>query len=372
MMRLAKLLIGWLFVLIITACGGGGYPEVAPTGGGGSAEVAPTGGGGGSAVSPAATYTVGGTISGLSSGSLVLKKNGGDALTINANSNTFTFANGLADAASYSVTVDTQPSGLTCRVSNGAGNISAANVTNATVSCYVNWVGTKQLGVVGSISYGQSVATDASGNVYIGGYTTGGLDGNTLTGTSDFFITKYNSTGVKQYTRQLGVAGSSTNGYSVATDASGNVYVGGYTTGGLDGNTSTGVRDFFITKYDSRGTKVYTRQLGVAGSSTYGYSLATDASGNVYVGGYTTGGLDGNTLTGTSDFSITKYDSSGAKLYTRQLGVAGRLTLGMSVATDASGNVYIGGYTYGGLDGNTLTGNRDFFITKYNSSGVKQ
>lgn len=57
---------------------------------------------------------------------------------------------------------------------------------------------------------------------------------------------------------------------------------------------------------------------------------------------------------------------------TKQFGVAGAATLGNSVATDAQSNVYVAGYTYGGLDGNTLTGFADFFVTKYNSAGAKQ
>ena len=150
------------------------------------------------------------------------------------------------------------------------------------------------------------------------------------------------------------------------------MYVAGYTDGGLDGNTITGTYDFFVTKYNSSGVKQYTRQLGVAGQATYGYAVATDANGNVFLAGDTYGGLDGNTLTGTIDVFVTKYNSSGVKQYTRQLGVAGQDTLGWSVATDANGNVYVAGDTYGGLDGNTLTGTRDAFVTKYNSSGVKQ
>ena len=175
------------------------------------------------------------------------------------------------------------------------------------------WIGTKQLGVAGGDTFGNSVATDANGNVYVAGYTFGGLDGNTLTGTNDFFVTKYNSSGVKQYTRQMGVAGQATDGWSVATDANGNVYVAGSTTGDLDGNTLTGTTDFFVTKYNSSGVKQYTRQLGVAGQYTLGISVATDANGNVYVAGSTFGGLDGNTLIGTRDFFVTKYDSSGVK-----------------------------------------------------------
>ena len=60
------------------------------------------------------------------------------------------------------------------------------------------WIGTKQLGVTGLNTGNASVATDANGNVYVAGDTAGGLDGNTLTGTRDVFVTKYNSSGVKQ------------------------------------------------------------------------------------------------------------------------------------------------------------------------------
>ena len=233
------------------------------------------------------------------------------------------------------------------------------------------WSGTKQLGVTGVETSGMSVATDSNGNVYVAGYTDGGLDGNTLSGIRDFFVTKYDSTGVKIFTKQLGVTGVDTTGNSVTTDASGNVYVAGYTRGGLDGNTLTGTRDFFVTKYDGTGTKLFTKQLGVSTKITIGNSVTTDASGNVYVAGYTYGGLDGNTLTGTTDFFVTKYNSNGVKIFTKQLGVTGVSTIGNSVSTDASGNVYVAGYTVGGLDSNTLIGTRDFFVTKYDGAGTK-
>ena len=93
----------------------------------------------------------------------------------------------------------------------------------ATPAPAASWSGTKQLGVAARDTYGYSVATDTNGNVYVTGYTYSGLDGNTLTGTTDFFVTKYNSIGVKQYTKQLGVAAKLTSGFSVTTDASGNV-----------------------------------------------------------------------------------------------------------------------------------------------------
>lgn len=96
----------------------------------------------------------------------------------------------------------------------------------------------------------------------------GGLDGNTLTGSTDLFVTKYDSSGAKLWTRQLGILNKTVQAYGVATDTSGNVYITGWTAGGLDGNTQAGIHDFFFTKYDTAGTKLFTKQLGVAAKNT--------------------------------------------------------------------------------------------------------
>lgn len=235
---------------------------------------------------------------------------------------------------------------------------------------------TNQIGVSGRTTFAESVATDNGGNLYIAGYTYGGLDGNTLSSeySPDLFVTKYDSNGVKQYTRQLGTPGQFTMASGVVTDAFGNVYVAGTTNGGLDGNAMSGIWELFLTKYDGSGVKQYTKQLGTPGQFVRTSSVATDATGNVYVAGITTGGLDGNTLSGygSIDTFLTKYDSSGVKQYTRQLGASGKLTEASDVATDSTGNVYITGHTEGGLAGNTLTGTFDFFVAKYSGNGIQQ
>jgi hypothetical protein len=81
-------------------------------------------------------FTVGGTVNGLQGDGLVLQLNGGDSLTL-SNDGIFTFTTELADAASYSVTVLTQPTApsQTCTIGNGSGTIAAANVTSVTVTC---------------------------------------------------------------------------------------------------------------------------------------------------------------------------------------------------------------------------------------------
>jgi len=247
--------------------------------------------------------------------------------------------------------------------------MGAANVTLFAKWTAI-WTGTKQLGVAGAATQANGVAVDGSGNVYTAGWTQGGLDGNSLTGTTDLFLTKYDASGNRVRTRQLGVAGAATQANAVAVDVSGNVYTAGSTTGGLDGNTLAGTMDLFLTKYDASGNKVWTRQLGVFGAATQANSLAVDGSG-IYVAGSTTGGLDSNSLTGIRDFFVTLYDSAGTKVRTRQLGALGADTQATSVAVDGNGNVYVAGSTTGGLDGNFLTGTKDFFVIMYDSSGNK-
>ena len=82
---------------------------------------------------PASTYSIGGTVSGLS-GTLVLLNNDGDADTITSNGS-FTFATSVTEGTPYDVTVQTQPAGQTCVVTNTAGTIGGSNVTNVSVSC---------------------------------------------------------------------------------------------------------------------------------------------------------------------------------------------------------------------------------------------
>lgn len=83
---------------------------------------------------PTASYSIGGSITGLTTSGLVLQNNNGDDLTVEANATTFTFPTKVTGA--YKVTVKTQPKSLSCTVSNGEGT-ATADVTNISVSCIV-------------------------------------------------------------------------------------------------------------------------------------------------------------------------------------------------------------------------------------------
>ena len=87
--------------------------------------------------------------------------------------------------------------------------------------------------------------------------------------------------------------------------------------------------------------------------------------------GYTGGGLDGNTTSGNHDIVLVKYNSIGTKQWTKQLGTSVG-DQGLGVTTDSSGNIYVTGLTDGRLDGNTISGGSDIFLVKYNLTGTKQ
>ncbi|MDE2450269.1 MAG: hypothetical protein KGO22_14940 [Gammaproteobacteria bacterium] len=104
--------------------------------------LAACGGSSGSSASPSspgnnATYTIGGTITGLSAGGLVLA-DGSQTVSPTASAASFTFGTAVAASTSYSVTVSTQPSGETCTVANGSGTVASANVTGVQVACAAN------------------------------------------------------------------------------------------------------------------------------------------------------------------------------------------------------------------------------------------
>ena len=82
------------------------------------------------------SFTIGGTVSGLTGTGLVLQNNGGNNLAI-AGKGGFTFSTQILSGATYAVTVLTQPTGPSqdCAVTGSSGTVGAGNVTNMVVAC---------------------------------------------------------------------------------------------------------------------------------------------------------------------------------------------------------------------------------------------
>ena len=261
---------------------------------------------------------------------------------------------------------------------------------------------------------GQSCATDASGNVYLAGYTgsttrisTTGAHQTTYGGNQyDDFLVKFNSSGVRQWGTYYGGAGNDMGESGCATDASGNVYLSGNTSS-TNGIATTGAHKFtypggsasndgFLVKFNSSGVRQWGTYYGGA-YREYDHDCATDASGNVYLAGETSsvgGGVWATAIATTGshqttygggyrDAYLVKFNPSGARQWGTYYGGSDR-DKAYSCVTDASGNVYLAGSsmstkgiattgahqtTYGG-GGNYNVG--DAFLVKFNSSGVRQ
>ena len=130
--RLVPLSIACLLSTALAACSGGGGSSAITGTAGSTASTGNTGGAGQSATGSPTTFTIGGTVTGLS-GTLGLLDNGSDSLSL-SQPGTFTFAAPVASGSPYAVTVASQPSAQYCGISGGSGT-AAADVTSVMVGC---------------------------------------------------------------------------------------------------------------------------------------------------------------------------------------------------------------------------------------------
>ena len=174
----------------------------------------------------------------------------------------------------------------------------------------------------------------------------------TLGATMDIFVAGYASNGTYSWARVIG-SDSDEAGKGVATDSSGNVLVTGYQGSylvdyGGGPQTNRGGNDIFMAKYSSAGSWVWSKTVGGFGYDQ-GNAITADGSGNVFVTGYIGSGSVGADFgggelfsAGLSDVFLVKYSPTGAHIWSQRFGGAGN-DVGMALATDAAGNVYVVG-----------------------------
>jgi hypothetical protein len=212
-----------------------------------------------------------------------------------------------------------------------------------------------------SVQYTTGIAADGLGSLYVTGYA---LAHNSTSGV-DAFVTKLDTSGNVLWTRQFG-SNLEDSSYSISADSLGNVFVAGLTRGDMHG-TNQGFADAFVSKLDSAGNVAWSRQLG-ANSWDFGYAVAADGLGNAYLGGATESDLSGEGLAGPHSALLAKYDGNGTMEWIRQLGGGGGSTEAFSIAIDADHGAYITGNT-DNLPGSTPTGGNSF-LAQYDAAGA--
>jgi hypothetical protein len=185
--------------------------------------------------------------------------------------------------------------------------------------------------------------------------------------------------GAQLWAKRFGAAGDQ-QANAVARDAQDDVlltgrFAGSFTMAGTM-LTSAGGYDVFVAKLDPNGNALWAKRFGDAGIYQEGYDIAADALGNVYVTGYFEGSLDfgGTVLTsaGGTDAFLAKLDPSGAVLWAKRFGASGP-QVGQSIGIDAQGNVALLANGFGTVDfgggGLASAGSYDMFVARFDSAG---
>lgn len=197
--------------------------------------------------------------------------------------------------------------------------------------------------------YGAAVAVDSSGNVFVTG---GSLNSNL-----DYATIKYSGAGVPLWSRFYNGSGNGDDGASaMALDASGNVFVTGYS------YTDNFSYDCTTLAYSGAGQPLWTASFTGPGVLPYGPSpaIAVDSNGSVYVTGSSTdcGG-------GYLGYETVKYSGAGLPQWSNcYAGPGSGDSKPSAIAVDGSGNVFVtGAATAGG-------GDFDYATVAYSSTGV--
>jgi hypothetical protein len=269
-------------------------------------------------------------------------------------------------------------------------------------------------GSSGGNEYGNKVALDSSGNIYIAGSASANWTGpggeppkNPYSGASDILVIKLNKTGVYQWHSFFG---SVNNDYasSITVDQGGNVYVTGHSrdTGwGAPKNTFSGMRDIVVLKLDTDGAYQWHTFHG-SFEWDEGYGIVVDGAGNTYVAGYSnvTWGAPLHAHSpdpGVSrqDIVVLKLDSTGLLQWNTFWGsstplgwsdVAEGVDIALGIARDDAGNLYVTGRSYNSWQGgnsntidplhphsyagggSTYLGNIDIMVLKLDNAGAYQ
>ncbi len=147
------------------------------------------------------------------------------------------------------------------------------------------------------VDWGSAIAIDSSDNIFVAGQHYNTTDNNAI-------ILKFNSLGEYQWNMTWGEIGLDA-AYGMVIDSEDNIYITGYT----HSRTISGNSDIFLAKYNSTGLEWETVLPGTI-NNDYGRDLALDSLDNIYLVGN-----NASVSASDGDVVIAKYNSDGDQLW---------------------------------------------------------
>lgn len=196
-----------------------------------------------------------------------------------------------------------------------------------------------------------ALTLDATGNVYVTGYSQG------ASSAKDYATLKYSPSGELLWeARYDGPASADDNATSIIVNSNGQVCVTGHSDGTGAGEVGF---DCATIMYAPSGDTVWTRRYdGPGNSRDYGRAIGMDDSGHVYVAGESAAADLG------ADYVTIKYDATGDLVWLQRYdGPHGSHDAAFAMAVDGPGNAYVTGYI-----NDTLTG-WSYVTLKYTANG---
>ncbi len=226
-----------------------------------------------------------------------------------------------------------------------------------------------------------SVQQTTDGGYIMGGYSESGISGDKTQasqGSSDYWIIKTDSDGVKQW--DAGFGGASVDQLTALQQtADGGYILGGVSFSGIGGDktqSSRGLSDYWIIKTDGNGIKQWDACFG-GDSIDELHSLQQTSDGGYILGGYSISTISGeqtNSMLGGKDYWVVKTDANGIKQWDARFGGAQFDELNSIKQTTDNGFI-LGGYSLSGISGNKTQPNKgsyDYWIVKTDANGIKQ
>ncbi|MGI9582367.1 SBBP repeat-containing protein [Chryseobacterium sp. RRHN12] len=241
-----------------------------------------------------------------------------------------------------------------------------------------------------NMDYGWHCAVDSNNNIYLSGYTFSTTNianaghQNTLGGSSDGFLVKFNSNGIRQWGTYYG-GNESDEAEACAVDENDNVYIAGVTrsttniaTSGTHKPVFSDTQDAMLVKFNSNGVRLWGTYFG--GDSMEYFNNIKIRNNEIYAVGatYSNNNISYNgfqsTYGGNIDAMLVKFSSDGARIMSTYYG-GEQADVGNDLTFGSNGEIYLLGQTssttgiaYQGYDNTFNGGYADAFVAKFNGN----